>query len=92
MKILRYQSPSGPAYGALDPDGTVRALHGSPFESPRASATVGKIEGLTLLPPVEAPKCICVGLNYKLHIEETNAKTPEFPLLFMKPRTALIGP
>ncbi|HEY3108795.1 MAG TPA: fumarylacetoacetate hydrolase family protein [Chloroflexota bacterium] len=91
MKILRYQSPAGPAYGALDPDGTVRKLEGSPFESPRAGQVVGKVDALTLLPPIEAPKCICVGLNYKLHIEETNAKTPEFPLLFMKPRTALIG-
>ena len=57
----------------------------------RQKALVGKVDALTLLPPVEAPKCICVGLNYKLHIEETNAKTPEFPMLFMKPRTALIG-
>ena len=91
MKILRYQSPAGPAYGALDPDGTVRKLEGSPFERPRAGEAVGKVDALALLPPVEAPKCICVGLNYKLHIEETNAKTPEFPLLFMKPSTALIG-
>jgi len=91
VKILRYQSSAGPAYGALDPDGTVRKLEGSPFESPRAGEPVGKIDALTLLPPVEAPKCICVGLNYKAHIEESNAKTPEFPLLFMKPRTALIG-
>lgn len=91
MQLLRYQSSSGPAYGVLEADGTVYQLQGSPFESPSRGAPVGQIDGLTLLPPVEAPKCICVGLNYKLHIEETNAKTPEFPMLFMKPRTALIG-
>jgi 2-keto-4-pentenoate hydratase/2-oxohepta-3-ene-1,7-dioic acid hydratase in catechol pathway len=92
MRILRYQSPSGPAYGLLDADGqTVRKMDGSPFENPTAGEIVGKVDGLQLLPPVEAPKCICVGLNYKKHIEETNAKTPEFPMLFMKPRTALVG-
>src|SRR5438552_18267976 len=93
MRILRYRSPSGPAYGILDSDGqTVRAMQGSPFDKPTAGAAVGKVDALTLLPPVVAPKCICVGLNYKKHIEETNAKTPEFPMLFMKPvNTALVG-
>jgi 2-keto-4-pentenoate hydratase/2-oxohepta-3-ene-1,7-dioic acid hydratase in catechol pathway len=93
MKILRYQSPAGPTYGVLEADGSVRALEGSPFDAPlRAGAATGKkVDDLQLLPPVEPPKCICVGLNYKKHIEETNAKTPEFPMLFMKPRTALIG-
>jgi 2-keto-4-pentenoate hydratase/2-oxohepta-3-ene-1,7-dioic acid hydratase in catechol pathway len=92
VKLLRYQSASGPAYGVLESDGTVYQLQGSPFENPSKGASVGKIDDLTLLPPVEAGKCICVGLNYKLHIEETNAKTPEFPMLFMKPvHTALVG-
>jgi len=93
MRILRYQSPAGPAYGVLDADGaTVRALDGSPFDNPKPGCPVGKLDSVKLLPPVAAPKCICVGLNYKKHIEETNAKTPEFPMLFMKPvNTALVG-
>jgi 2-keto-4-pentenoate hydratase/2-oxohepta-3-ene-1,7-dioic acid hydratase in catechol pathway len=69
----------------------VRELRGSPFGDFSLGASIGQIDRLSLLPPVEAGKCICVGLNYRKHIEETNAKTPEFPLLFMKPRTALIG-
>src|SRR5687768_8812685 len=92
MKILRYQAQSGPTYGVLEADGSVRALEGSPFDNPRAGAATGKkVDDLKLLPPVDPPKCICVGLNYKKHIEETNAKTPEFPMLFMKPGTALVG-
>ncbi|HEV8635639.1 MAG TPA: fumarylacetoacetate hydrolase family protein [Chloroflexota bacterium] len=92
MKLLRYQSHAGPAYGVLEADGSVRELLGSPFERPEVGKAIGKkIDELILLPPVDAPKCICVGLNYKKHIEETNAKTPEFPMLFMKPRTALVG-
>jgi 2-keto-4-pentenoate hydratase/2-oxohepta-3-ene-1,7-dioic acid hydratase in catechol pathway len=91
MKLLRYQSQAGPAFGVLEADGSVKELLGSPFEQPEVGRAVGTVDQLTLLTPVEPPKCICVGLNYKKHIEEANAKTPEFPMLFMKPRTALVG-
>ncbi len=91
MKIVRYQASTGPAYGALQDDGSVRALVGSPFERPSLGASVGPVASLTLLAPFDNGKTICVGLNYIKHIEETNAKRPEFPMLFMKPRTALIG-
>jgi 2-keto-4-pentenoate hydratase/2-oxohepta-3-ene-1,7-dioic acid hydratase in catechol pathway len=37
-------------------------------------------------------KIICVGLNYKDHAEETNAKVPAEPILFFKATTALCGP
>jgi 2-keto-4-pentenoate hydratase/2-oxohepta-3-ene-1,7-dioic acid hydratase in catechol pathway len=44
------------------------------------------------LPPVAAPeKIICIGLNYRGHAAETNAKIPEVPVLFGKFNTALIG-
>ncbi len=35
------------------------------------------------------PKIICVGLNYRAHIEETHDKLPPFPDLFNKYNTAL---
>lgn len=36
-------------------------------------------------------KIICVGLNYRSHIAETGAETPEFPTLFAKFRSSLVG-
>jgi 2-keto-4-pentenoate hydratase/2-oxohepta-3-ene-1,7-dioic acid hydratase in catechol pathway len=33
-----------------------------------------------------------VGLNYRDHIEELGANSPEFPSHFLKPPTAIIGP
>ncbi len=46
-----------------------------------------------LLPPViNPPKIICLGLNYRDHVEEQNAAMPDDLVLFMKPRTAIIGP
>ena len=35
------------------------------------------------------PKIVCVGLNYRAHIEETGEKAPPFPDLFNKYNTAL---
>lgn len=37
-------------------------------------------------------KIVCIGLNYKDHAEETGAKIPDEPIIFMKSTTALVGP
>ena len=37
-------------------------------------------------------KVICVGLNYKAHIEETKREQSDFPVLFTKFATTLTGP
>ena len=37
-------------------------------------------------------KIVCVGLNYKDHAAETGKPLPAEPLIFIKPRTAVIGP
>jgi 2-keto-4-pentenoate hydratase/2-oxohepta-3-ene-1,7-dioic acid hydratase in catechol pathway len=42
--------------------------------------------------PIERPgKIICVGLNYRGHVEEQGATPPEHPILFAKWATALTG-
>jgi 2-keto-4-pentenoate hydratase/2-oxohepta-3-ene-1,7-dioic acid hydratase in catechol pathway len=46
-----------------------------------------------LLPPIERPgKIVALGLNYRDHVEETKAKLPEFPVVFAKFPSAVIGP
>ena len=34
----------------------------------------------------------CIGLNYKKHALETNQPTPKYPILFIKPSTAVQDP
>ncbi|WP_020682503.1 fumarylacetoacetate hydrolase family protein [Marinobacterium rhizophilum] len=47
----------------------------------------------TLLAPVPRPgKFLGVGLNYADHIAETGLATPEFPTIFNKQTTCVIGP
>lgn len=36
-------------------------------------------------------KIVCIGRNYAEHIQELNNETPEAPVLFIKPDTALLG-
>lgn len=52
---------------------------------------------IALLAPItHPPKVICLGLNYLDHIEERitehGALIPDEPIIFMKPRTAVVGP
>lgn len=48
---------------------------------------------VTLLAPVSNPqKFLGVGLNYADHIEETGLERPEFPTIFNKQSSCIIGP
>jgi 2-keto-4-pentenoate hydratase/2-oxohepta-3-ene-1,7-dioic acid hydratase in catechol pathway len=45
-----------------------------------------------LAPIVFPPKIVCIGWNYVNHVAETKTELPDEPVLFMKPRTAIVGP
>ena len=90
MKIIRHLSPSGPAYAALQPDGTAREITGDIFGSYRATdkvVTPGK-----LLYPVAPPNILAIGLNYRRHAEEGGKGLPEKPMLFIKSTNSLQNP
>lgn len=36
-------------------------------------------------------KIVCVGLNYRSHLAEIGEPIPEYPILFLKPSTSVIG-
>ncbi|HEY2905772.1 MAG TPA: fumarylacetoacetate hydrolase family protein [Vicinamibacterales bacterium] len=78
---------------AIERDGVVRRASGDLY----AGLTPGEpiadgLKGLSLQPPVMPSKIVCVGLNYKDHAAETGKPLPAEPLIFIKPRTAVIGP
>jgi acylpyruvate hydrolase len=50
------------------------------------------LEDLTFLAPlIKAPKIICLGLNYKDHAAEGGFQVPEFPTVFGRFNSSLIG-
>jgi 2-keto-4-pentenoate hydratase/2-oxohepta-3-ene-1,7-dioic acid hydratase in catechol pathway len=91
VKIARYEIDGGSHYGLLEGE-ALRRISGSPFDSLEPTGRMDDLKAVRLLAPVERPRIFGVGLNYVLHIEESGAKTPAIPLLFMKPSTAVIGP
>ncbi len=70
----------------------IEELMHSSTKADKAKATI-KISDVSILAPVSSPpKIVCLGLNYRDHAEEQGARIPDEPVIFMKPRTAIIGP
>lgn len=91
MRIVRYDGDGGPAWGILE-GAQVLATRGRPFVDLRAEGSVGHLDEVALLAPVDPKVIMCVGRNYAAHAAEFGNETPERPLLFMKPPTSVIGP
>lgn len=50
------------------------------------------LEDVRLLPPLPNPgRILCVGLNYKSHIEETGRRVPAYPTLFTRFPDSQVG-
>jgi acylpyruvate hydrolase len=48
--------------------------------------------GATYLPPVPNPgKIICLGLNYRDHADESGFSPPDYPAIFLRTATSLVG-
>ena len=90
MKIIRHLSPNGPAYAALQPDGSALEITGDVFGDHQFTDTV--IQPGKLLAPIQPTQILCIGLNYAKHAAESGAKVPERPVLFVKGINALQNP
>ncbi len=92
MRWVRYRDDQGRArYGWVYQD-LVGPVRGSPWDEYERGEARWPLEQVTLLPPVEPSKIICVGRNYAAHAAEHGAEVPQTPLIFLKPPSALIGP
>jgi 2-keto-4-pentenoate hydratase/2-oxohepta-3-ene-1,7-dioic acid hydratase in catechol pathway len=91
MKIVRYlDSQQQIHFGSLREDGRAERLEGDIFDHPRPTGEPEKIA--KLLAPIVPTALLCIGLNYRRHAEEGNAKIPEYPILFVKGPNALQNP
>ncbi|HTS94881.1 MAG TPA: fumarylacetoacetate hydrolase family protein [Stellaceae bacterium] len=108
MKLLRYGPPGQEKPGVLDRDGRIRDLSGVVSDigpetlAPAAldklrrldPATLPAVTGTPRIGPCVArvPKVVCVGLNYRLHAQESGQPIPKEPILFMKATSSISGP
>jgi 2-keto-4-pentenoate hydratase/2-oxohepta-3-ene-1,7-dioic acid hydratase in catechol pathway len=94
VKIARFASPDeDPRFGVVDGDYLV-VLAGDPMYAgyettgervPMSSAKI-------LAPVIPRSKVVGIGLNYYDHADEMGQEAPEFPIVFIKPNTTVIGP
>ncbi|MBC2900094.1 fumarylacetoacetate hydrolase family protein [Streptomyces cupreus] len=72
--------------------GALLAEDGWAERAATATGTTYPVEGADFAPVVPAPsKVVCVGLNYRNHIQEMGRDLPEHPTLFAKFADCLIG-
>lgn len=83
MKLIRYQDSLGTIhFGAKQSDGSAKRIEGDIFDE--FTVTDDNADVAKLLAPIAAAQILCIGLNYRHHAEETGAKIPERPILFVK--------
>ena len=93
MKIVRFLTENGLfCLGSLNENKPEEAqviegdLFGT-FEHTNKTARITR-----LLPPVEPPNILAIGVNYGKHADEAKIKRPDLPVLFIKATTSLVGP
>lgn len=66
--------------------------------SPIPCNVSGRLTGIAMLMswlplhvPMAPTKIVCIGWNYRSHVKELESDYPEFPTVFLKPPSCLIG-
>jgi 2-keto-4-pentenoate hydratase/2-oxohepta-3-ene-1,7-dioic acid hydratase in catechol pathway len=90
MKFARFEYKGDASFGMVKEDEVI-VPDVSPVDTHQETATHYKLADVRLLPPVIPTKIVCIGLNYRGHIEEIKARVPEKPHFFLKPPSSLIG-
>jgi 2-keto-4-pentenoate hydratase/2-oxohepta-3-ene-1,7-dioic acid hydratase in catechol pathway len=91
MKIVRYKTSDAVNHGVLE-NNLIFSLKNSIYDDNYIFEEKGvNVKDVKLLAPCEPSKIICLGLNYRDHAEEMDILLPKWPIIFMKPSTAVIG-
>jgi 2-keto-4-pentenoate hydratase/2-oxohepta-3-ene-1,7-dioic acid hydratase in catechol pathway len=90
MKIFRGLNQQQQIVYAAEKNGSLFAIQGDIFGNYEVTTT--PVQLTKILAPLEPRAIFCIGLNYRKHAEETKAKIPQFPVLFMKSPGAVQHP
>ena len=90
MKIARIKLENGSIHHAQVTELGFELLEGDLFGELRPTGIFAGEH--TLLAPLQPSAILCIGLNYRAHAEEMNARLPEYPVLFFKNPGALLAP
>jgi len=92
MKLVRFLSAGNEIrVGSLEGD-RIRDMGLDLFAENRVYGHVYNLAKVKLLAPVIPGKIVGIGHNYREHALEMGSEPPEWPDIFLKPSTAVIGP
>jgi acylpyruvate hydrolase len=101
MRLVSYRLGQNNFFGVRDGDrvtpigpATDNALLSDlPAAARRPTGPSLALSEVALLPPVSRPgKIVCIGLNYVDHAKEGGNPIPEYPAVFLRAATSLVGP
>jgi 2-keto-4-pentenoate hydratase/2-oxohepta-3-ene-1,7-dioic acid hydratase in catechol pathway len=90
MKIIRFQHKDQIRFGWLN-EREVGLIEGDIFSEYRRLESDMPVERVKILTPVAPSKIICVARNYEEHAREHQVEIPEYPMIFLKPPSAVIS-
>ncbi len=96
-RLVRFIAEDGKTYyGNVSGKGvpkSAQVIEGNPLgEHKVTERSIGIKKILSPLDPAQVRSVRCLGLNYRAHAIEAKMPIPSYPILFMKPVTALTGP
>ncbi|MEO8303540.1 MAG: fumarylacetoacetate hydrolase family protein [Betaproteobacteria bacterium] len=108
MKLVRFGPAGKEKPGLIDADGKLRDLSRKVKDIDAATLAPAKLKELAKLDPSRLPlvkgrprlgpcvatpsKFVAIGLNFTDHAKETNSPIPEYPVVFSKATTCIVGP
>jgi 2-keto-4-pentenoate hydratase/2-oxohepta-3-ene-1,7-dioic acid hydratase in catechol pathway len=108
MKLVRYGPAGKEKPGLIDADGKLRDLSRKVKDIDAKTLAPGELAKLRKLDPRKLPlvtgrprlgacvampsKFVAIGLNYSDHAKESGNPIPEYPVVFFKSTTCIVGP
>ncbi|MEL7637155.1 MAG: fumarylacetoacetate hydrolase family protein [Anaerolineaceae bacterium] len=90
MRIIRFKTKNDEVQFGWIYQEKVGLIQGDPFGEYRRFEPTMLLSDLELLLPCQPSKIIAVGRNYAEHAAEMDNEVPTYPMIFMKPPSALI--
>ena len=90
MKFARFEY-NGEVYNGVVEAGEINVIKGSFGDQVDMTDQKYPVPEVSFLPAVLPTKIVCVGQNYRGHIEELGVPVPKVPVIFFKPPSCLTG-
>ena len=91
MKLAKIEIDGQVRYAEVEGQ-TCRLIDGCFFGDYSLTHETAALADVKLLAPVMPRQLVAIGLNYKLHAEESGMALPDHPLIFIKTPNCVVGP